>query len=113
MNSTDEMKGKEIEKLRVWALDNVQLGVFLREGSEENSSYYEARDDESTYIGEYDFNTLPELEKMFDELFNLQFDRKVKKVVGVCAMRCGRDLKTSNKENLTVKDSLPEHIYVF
>lgn len=113
MNSIDHSKIKEIGKLKIWAAGHAQPEVFLSGCDKEKNSYYRERNDESTYISEYEFSTLPELEKMFDEMFHMDFDEEIRRIAGVCAMRCRREQETDHKENTAVKELLPEHIYVF
>lgn len=113
MSLIDGINQKDIEKLRSWAIKNAQEDIFSSGSDSDKDSYYSTRNGEDTYISVYDFNTMSELEGMFQDFFGEQMDGEIRRIAAACAIRYRPDLtrEWTNKEG--IKENLPEHIYVF
>lgn len=113
MHLIDTVNENDVKKIKEWAINNEQNNIFLSGKDVLYDSYYKTRECEETYISVYDFGTLPELERMYNNLFNEQLDREIQRIAAVCAMRYKPDLNSRPNNQGDIKENLPEHIYVF
>lgn len=111
---------KEKKMLYEWGRTN-GVNYHFQEIDQQKNSYYiqrEAERDRSSYIREYGFETLPEVMKELDILWeNEQVTESIKKAVGVAAIKnkpadiIQEVSRTTNKVEL--QDKLPAFIYNF
>lgn len=112
----------EKNKLREWGLANCQQYQFQGIDREKESYFMET--DKGLYIKEYQFETLPQLLKMLDKLW--EGDERMeaaKRIAGAAAMKnrtfcvpCSgsRESTVSDSgEETNERDNLPRYIYNF
>lgn len=107
---------KEKQILCEWGKENSQKYSFLK-ADKKKDSYFIKRQD-SAYIREYSFETLPQLREMLDFLWHGdEAIESIKMAVAVAAMKnktINTIVKTDNGERKSeLDDELPEYIYNF
>lgn len=109
MNSIND---NEVNRLLIWASENENKNVFLTDNDQEET-FWKTKEQQDTYIMEYDFKTIPEFEKFCDFVFQKEVDRKIQRIVSVAAFKHSKDYETDQDKREKAADKLPEHIYVF
>lgn len=111
MSSINE---KDIENFIEWATENEDKFVF-KHASENENTYYTVKTSENTYMMEYAFKNMTELQKMLNEHCSLWLDSKMLKMltVEICKNGFDNESKATMDIQKNEKTELPEYIYVF
>lgn len=104
-----------------WAKENEDKNIFP-EISDEVDSYYKKRNSETTYMMEYSFKTVAELEKALVEYNGLSSDAQILKMLAIeiCENRyvvrrekCGEEDLGKVLDEGAQGTELPEFVYIF
>lgn len=101
---------KEKQMLAEWAERHVQ-DDFKR--SEEEKSYFKDRCDEDTYMMEYDFFTIADLELLMERVSKGGIPADVRHILAVAAFKAKPEKPDGRKTRSGERESIPEFIYVF
>lgn len=104
MNWTNENREKEQDLLRRWAENRSDRFPGIEQ---EETSYFIEKDSDERYIMDYTFDTLPELQKLFDKILADDIEEEVKMICGVAALKRSDILDQNNRMNIV------EHRYMF
>lgn len=104
MSWTNENTGKEQNLLRRWAENRSDRFPEIEQGE---TSYFIEKSSDERYIMDYTFDTLPELQGLFDKILADDIEEEVKMICGVAALK-GSDILDQNK-----RGNIVEHRYMF
>lgn len=114
MNSIDI---REKDLLQEWAAANSDGEIFEKRCSEDMDSYFITRKEEDTYIMSYQFETIPQLQQMINNVCAEQIDVQRQKLLSIAAFKC-RETPEENSDEGEKRESvdrgkLPEFTYAF
>lgn len=102
----------EINRLKVWAAEENSGKSFAKAEVNEVDSFWENRENDSTYLKEYTFTNVPEFEALCTNILGHELNGKIKKVISVAVMK-NAPRQEHEKEEKQDDEKLPEYIYVF
>lgn len=108
---------KEKQLLQEWAAANSDGNVFEQRSHTDTESYFITRNNESTYIMPYQFDTIPQLQEKIAEVSGETIDLQLQKRLAVTAFKCRLSLTQDSGEEEDRKRAdrgkLPEFTYAF
>ncbi len=111
---------KEKQMLYEWGLKNHSKYLFQTIDQERSSYFIKRESKENSYIREYGFETLPELIKELDILWESdKVMEEIKKVIAIAAIKnkpfgsISKETDINRKGKQEEKDKLPVYIYNF
>jgi len=103
----------EISRFKAWAVQKDGQGCFGNNALDCTDSFWIDRTDETTYIKEYQFATVPEFEALCADIIEQGFDEQIKKVVSVALIKNMPREEVKKTEMVEGEEKLPDYIYVF
>ncbi len=114
MNSTNI---KERQMLQEWAAANSDSGALDKESAENEDTYFITRKRVDTYMMQYKFENIPQLQEGIAKVCGDQIDPKTQKLLAVAAFKCRKtqseDTQTTEMKNSVDRGKLPEFTYAF
>lgn len=101
----------EINVLQEWAESHEKCFAF--EKQQNDSSYFQDRISEDTYMMQYGFRSIGDLYELFNHVTNGRMDGKIAKVLSVAAFKCKPADNAAAGRNEERQFEIPEFIYNF
>lgn len=108
---------REKSLLKEWAAANSDENSFERKGDAGAASYFLTRENEETYIMPYKFETIPQLQRMINDVSAERIDAQRQTLLSIAAFKCretiGEDTAEEKRQTGVDRGKLPEFTYAF
>ncbi len=103
------------ERMRIqqWAVLNANKNIFQEYADESEETYWKSREKEDTYIMMYDFETVPEFEKLCTTFLPGILDKEIQRVISVAVFKNRPQHTDVIKHTKKNAEGLPMYIYAF